>query len=264
MKPDYKNDPFFQFPRVNRKTSKGNVEFPIYYYDVSNLIAVFKADVQGVETILKDSGMESALTIGGKPLVFMSFYEYRNTSIGSYNEVGVAIPVLRKEMGKGMKPPINNFVDLMRAVDKRQVGFYVVDLPVTTEEANAAGRELWGYPKFVTDIPFKLGASAFNSEVKDPQFGSIAHLRGKLNLGIKAPTLSAVTYSHLGSKTLRATVNVRGNYKAYFAHDLKLNVGSSQHVMANNLRTLGLNNARPLAVMGSTDFQSRLNLGAEI
>jgi len=264
MKPDYKNDPFFQFPRVSRKTSKGKVDFPIYYYDVSNLIAVFKADVKCVESILKDSGMESALTIGGKPLVFMSFYEYRETSIGSYNEVGVAIPVLRKEGRKGVKAPINNFFDLMRAVDKRQVGFYVVDLPVTTEEANAAGRELWGYPKFVTDIPFKLGAHAFYSEVKDPESGSIARLSGKLNLGIKAPTLSAVTYSHLGGKTLRAAVNVRGNYKAYFAHNLKLSVGNSQHVMANNLRTLGLNNARPLAVLGSTDFQSRLNLGAEI
>ena len=260
MKPDYQADPFFQYPRETRKTSQGDVDFPVHYYDVSNLIAVFRADPDGVESLLKSSGLKPALGLVGKPLVFLSFYEYRKTSIGSYNEVGVAIPVLPK----GTRSSRSSLFDLLRAVDKSQLGFYVVDLPVTTEAANAAGREFWGYPKFVADIPFKLEGNAFSSEVKDPAGGRILQLSGKLNLGIKTSPLSAVTYSRLDGKTLRAVINVRGSNKTHLGHSLKLNLGDSQHRMAQNLRTLGLDNQRPLMVLSSPDFQSRLNLGAVI
>ena len=152
----------------------------------------------------------------------------------------------------------------MRASDESIVGWHIVNLPVTTEMANAAGQEIWGYPKFVTEIPFKLDKGNFISEVKDPQHGSIMRLEGKLNFGIKAPALSGVTYSHLSGKTLRSSVNARGNYKAYLAHQLKLTIGNSQHNMAENLRILSLDNSRPIAALGSHDFQSRLSDGAEI
>lgn len=260
MKSNYQADPFFQYPRETRKTSQGDVDFPVYYYDVTNLIAVFRAHPDGVESLLQGSGLKPALGLVGKPLVFLSFYEYRETSIGPYNEVGVAIPVLPQ----GAKSSHSNLFDLRRSVDKSQLGFYVVDLPVTTEAANAAGREFWGFPKFVADIPFKLEGNAFSSEVRDPEGSCILQLNGKLNLGIKTSPLSAVTYSRLDSKTLRAVINVRGSNKAHPGHGLKLSLGDSQHHMAQNLRTLGLDNQRPLMVLSSSDFQSRLNLGAVI
>ena len=260
MKSNYQADPFFQYPRETRKTSQGDVDFPVYYYDVTNLIAVFRAHPDGVERLLQGSGLKPALGLFGKPLVFLSFYEYRETSIGPYNEVGVAIPVLPQ----GAKSSHSNLFDLLRSVDKSQLGFYVVDLPVTTEAANAAGREFWGFPKFVADIPFKLEGNAFSSEVKDSEGSCILQLNGKLNLGIKTSPLSAVTYSRLDSKTLRAVINVRGSNRAHPGHGLKLSLGDSQHHMAQNLRTLGLDNQRPLMVLSSSDFQSRLNLGAVI
>jgi len=260
MKLAYKGDPFFQFPRVSRKTSLGIVDFPIYYYDTSNVIAIFKADQLGVDKLLTNTGFKEAIFLNGSPLVFMSFYEYRHTSIGSYNEVGLAIPIIKN----GVKQNYNSYLDLLRDVDKRQIGFYVTNLPVNTEEANAAGREFWGFPKFVTDIPFKLENKYFESEVKDPTGSSICKLGGDLKLGIKAPALSAITYSNLNGKTHRTAVNVRGDFKAYLAHKVRLRIGNSGHDMAENLRALKLNNSRPVCIMSSTTFQSRLNLGATI
>lgn len=257
MKANYQDDPFFQVPKSIFNTSTGDVELPINFYDTKNLISIFKADIRGITTLLQGTGFIPALHLGGSPLVWISFYEYRDTTVGSYNEVGVAIPVLRE----GAKKPSSNYLNLLSDIDNSQVGFYIVNLPVTTEAANVAGQEIWGYPKFVTEIPFSLGKNRFDAEVMDPQEGSIAKLNGKLNLGIKAPTLSGITYSHVGTETLRSTVNVRGNYKAHLFHSLKLTVGSSQHIMAKNLRALGLNNRRPLAVMTSHDFQSRLHAG---
>jgi len=92
---------------------------------------------------------------------------------------------------------------------------------------------------------FKYHAHAKKPFSKD---GNIMRLSGKLNLGIKAPALSGATYSHLNDKILRSSVNARGDYKAYLAHQLQLTIGDSQHNMAENLRTLGLDNSRPCPV----------------
>lgn len=259
MKPNYKQDPFFQVPRTSKNTTLGNVELPIYFLDASNVIAIFRADEDGVTELLEGSGLSCALSVAGKPLVFISLYEYRDSSVGAYNEVGIAIPVIPK----GVKKPISNFLDLLSSTDDSKIGWHIVNLPVTTERANAAGKEIWGYPKFVAEIPFKLDKHSFCSEVKGPQNESIMQLSGKLNLGIKAPALSGVTYSHLNNKLLRSTVNARGNYRAYLTHQLRLIIGNSSHNMAENLRILGLDNARPISVLACQNFQSRLSDGFE-
>jgi len=260
LKAKYKNDPFFQAPRTCKNTAMGEVQLQIYFLDASNLIAVFKADAEGIAKLLEGTGLSSGLSLAGKPLVFISFYEYRDSTVGAYNEVGIAIPVIPE----GVKRPKSGFRDLLRSTDASLIGWHIVNLPVTTEMANAAGQEIWGYPKFVTQIPFKLDNRNFTSEVKDPQNGSIMRLSGKLNFGIKAPALSGVTYSHLNEKLLRSSINARGNYKAYLAHQLQLTIVDSQHIMAENLRILGLGNSRPIAALGCHDFQSRLSDSAEI
>ena len=260
MKSEYRNDPFFQLPRTQKKTKQGAVDLPMFFLDTSNLIAVFKADQTGVNNLLEGTGLKSALSVGRKPLVFISFYEYRDSTVGAYNEVGIAIPVIPESV----KKPANGFRDILRATDECQIGWHIINLPVTTEVANAAGREIWGYPKFVTQIPFALTKRTFNSAVKGPDTGVILSLNGKLNFGIKAPALSGVTYSHLNGKILRSSVNARGDYKAYLAHNLRLSVGDSGHEMAENLRVLGLRNSRPMVVLVSENFQSRLSDGAEI
>jgi len=161
--------PFFKVPRTCKKTVLGEVQLPIYFLDTSSLIAIFRANAEGVAKLLEGTGLSSALSLAGKPLVFISFYEYRESTVGAYNEVGIAIPVIPE----GVKRPKNGFRDLLRSTDESLIGWHIVNLPVTTELANAAGKEIWGYPKFVTQIPFKLDKSSFTAEVKDPQNGNI-------------------------------------------------------------------------------------------
>lgn len=270
MKQLYKSDPFFQVPCINKKTTIGDVQLPMFFLKAANVIATFKADAKGIESLLKGTGLCSALSFAGKPLVFISFYEYLETTVGAYNEVGIAIPVVPD----GIMPPKCEFRDLLKPTDETIIGWHIVNLPVTTKEANAAGHEIWGYPKFVADIPFELNNKNFFSSVNLPEaeVGEVAghnndfimRLEGKLNLGVKAPALSGVTYSYLNDKLIRSSVNARGNYKAYLAHQLCLTVGNTQHNMADNLRLLGLDGSRPIAVMASQNFQSRLSDGAEI
>lgn len=257
----YNDDPFFNVPRTTRVLSEGEAEFPILYYDVSTLVALFQVDRGKAAAKLINMGLKPGLHWGGQAIAGLAFYEYRKTSIGPYNEVGLAIAACPAHVNK----PISGWLNLYADIQRRSVGFHILNLPVTTRIAWAGGREMWGYPKFVTDIPFKLTDHHFDSAVMDPKNGkSIARLSGQLGPGVPAPPLSLVLYSQLDDCKLRATVNVRGAVRLRGGGKLRLSVGDSDHDMADNLHDLGLDNARPLLVMDTHQFQSRLNLGEAV
>ena len=255
------SDPFFQVPQTTHSTTQGPIDLPILYFDVSTLLAFFVTSRDAVEAKLSGTGLRPALTIGGRALAGIAHYEYRKTGVGSYNEVGLALPVLPE----GAPAPRNPIQALYGSVDERHLGFYVLDLPVTTPLANAGGRELWGYPKFVAPIPFRLDRKSFESSVIDPEGdGDIFTLSGRLLPSLPAPPMSLVLYSHHQGNLLRTTVNVRGRMNLRPGRSLQLRVGESTHGMARNLRDLGLDNARAALVLDTHRFQSRLNAGVPI
>jgi hypothetical protein len=260
MDPDF-NDPFFQVHRTTQLTGAGEVELPILYFDTSNLIALFRVDKERVASKLEGTGLVSGITLAGKAVVALSFYEYHRTTAGDYNEVGLAIPVLPKSARR----PFSAWLTAYGSLEGRTLGYYILDLPVTTQLAKVAGREIWGYPKFVTDIPFQLDDRSFYGEVLDPDTQeSIVTLSGRLGWGITWPPQSLVLYSQLGSRWLRATVDVRGPGKMRSGGGLRLHLGESQHRMARNLAELAMDGLKPFVVVDTHRFQSRLNTGVEV
>jgi hypothetical protein len=145
------------------------------------------------------------------------------------------------------------------------VGFHVVDLPVTTERAHAAGRELWGYPKFVTPIDFSLQKKQIHCRVYDPVNPSaIMTLAGKLGVGVPSPALDLVNFDRIDERNLRTIIQIRGGGHLRRPGTVRLRIGASSHPMAGHLHALGLDQAQPLAIWVSTRFQSRLNQGAPL
>lgn len=258
---EYSKDPFFQVSRATLPTSVGDADVPVLYYDVSCMIAMFRVDYRHAAKALGGMGLKPGLRFGSKAIAGLAFYEYRDTSIGPYNEVGLALPAVPQHMPR----PVSGWLDLYGRLNSRRVGFYILDLPVTTPIAWAAGCELWGYPKFVTQLPFRLDGKSFHGQVMHPEDQEpILTLSGKLGIGIPAPPMSLALYSQLAGKKLRSTVNVRGGVKLRPKGGLRLSVGSSDHVMARNLRDLGMHGLQPLLVMDTHRFQSRLNIGEEV
>lgn len=254
-------DRFFDVPRTVARTSEGLVDLPILYYDVTNVVALFRADLRGVEELLRGTGLAPAVVDRASALVGLSFYEYRRTTVGRYNEVGVAIFAVRD----GEARPALRILDLLVPPRRRKLGAYVVDLPVTTAAANAAGRELWGYPKFVTEIPFELDGPRFRSSVLDPANGTvICELAGTFGRAIPGPPISIMTYSTLDGALVRTHVDVRGPVGIRSAGDATLRLGPSRHPMTDRLRTLGLDGARPAHVVTAERFQSKLHAGSRV
>ena len=253
------NDFFFQYPRTPFQTSEGAVDLPIFYYDNSVLMALFRVDYDKAQAMVADEGLDAVRVSGGKALVGLAFYEYRETSIADYNEVGLAIAVVPK----GTRAPKFPMLDMLKPLDKASVGYFIVDLPVTTPAACAGGREIWGYPKFVTNIDFSLRGNGFDGSVTDPDTGkNLLRMAGKTGLGLPGPLLDLVLYSRLQGQMLRALVNTRGGAKICLPGSMSVEVCASEHPMADHLRELGLNNAKPFMLFYSHALQLRLNAGA--
>ncbi len=246
---------FFNVPRTRRRTSEGVVELPILYYDASNVMALFSVERAAATRLLAGTGLEPVMA-RGKALAGMSFFEYRDSSVGAYNEVATA--VFAKPRGSR-----ESFAaSLVIPARWRSCGAYVVDLPVTTRAANAAGREIWGYPKFVTSISFSLRKRRVESSVLDPEGNTIVTVAGTMGRSIPAPPLDLVTYTLHEGVIVKTCVDVRGLTELHAPGDVQLRVGNSRHGMAENLNELGLDHAKPFALISNDRFRSRLHEGS--
>lgn len=252
---------FFDVPTKQRDTSSGPVTLPIFYYDVSVLMAYFLLERERVEPFLEGTGLSAVGSIPGKALGGLAFYEYRDSAIGAYNEVGTAVAVMPEGCSRKPLPAL----DLLTGSAKRELGFYIIDLPVTTEEAHAAGKEIWGYPKFVTDIPLRFGSDSFEGKVLDPDTSEpIVSLDGPIGHGVRLPAMDLVLYSPHQGKLLRTVVDVKARAKTFMGRKFRVQVGDSGHRMAKNLFKLGFQYARPFLLQVAEGCQTRLNDGVPV
>lgn len=260
--PDYAKDVFFQYPLSDFTTSQGVIKLPILYYDNSLCMSIYLVDYDQASRLVSDERLQVVRITDNKALVGVSFYEYRTTAIGSYNEVGVAILTIPR----GHKPPWNPLGKMLGSLDKNAMGFYIVDLPVTTEAACSAGREVWGLPKFVTPIDFSLQGRAFTGAVHSPEGGEpIVTFAGKCLISLPGPLFDLPLYSINNDQLLRTLVVTRGGGQIMLGRNFHLRTSAtSSHPMAERLRQLGLENARPLMVVASHKLQLRLNNGVAI
>jgi hypothetical protein len=135
---------------------------------------------------------------------------------------------------------------------------YVVHLPVTTAVANRAGREIWGYNKFVAVIDVKSEGRIFSTVLRDSGHEIIGALEGWRGASIPAPAADILTFSLLQGRLMKTVIRVLTPSFASSGDGLLFKVGSSSHPMANNLRALALDGARPAIVHYTNTFQALL------
>ncbi len=251
---------FFDVPQVTLKTSAGEAPFPILYYDATALLLFYWCDPEPARALLEGTGLAPIRFFNGKALAGMGWYEYRKTDIGPYNEVGLAVAAAPE--GRLPRLPLLQF---LRRSASRALGFYIIDLPVTTDIACAAGREMWGYPKFVTRIPIDIHDGEVSAAVHHPESGEpIVRLSGRLRRSLTAPGFNLVLYSHLENALLRTEVVTTGTVQTALRPALRVETGPASHPMAEHVRRFGLDGAAPFACQFTPHFRSRLYLGQKV
>ncbi len=251
---------FLDVKQICVHTSEGNVGLPILYKKTAALTALFKVPLGAMNSLLQGTGLSAAPAGSDSALAAVVFFRYDETSIGPYNEAALATIVTQE----GHAAPAVPLVDISLPPALRRSAIHILDLPVTTAIANAAGREIWGYPKFVTEIPITMEKGHFEGRVKDPEGTEIVEMSGSLGPGLPIPAADMVLLSHLHGELVRARIDIKASMRAHRGSGLTLTIGASSHPMAQRLSTLGLDGQSPMLLQVTNSFRSRLHIGERL
>lgn len=254
-------DPFFQVPLYAQDFSRGEVQLPILVQDGSALYCQFFAPLDRVNQLLQDKPIEPVFVLGNRALVGVVLNECNQSTVGSYVNLDLVIPVTRQT---GFKRP-SAWQEIRMNSDRRHMGFHVTDSALDNQVMLAAGKEVWGYPKFMAQMKARFDGPRIYSECNEPDGRKgIVRIVGSGPRLIRFPSIDLTMFTFKGNELLRSLINTRGHFYWHWPLGFRLQVGDSQHPMAQRLRFLGLDNARPISVLSCTDYQARMNAGATV
>ena len=145
-----RDHPFFKdTPRKSLDMAGQSVELPVFYYDVRFIIAVFTAKTTALRKLLPHPKFKPIQIWPGVGMLGIAAFEYRDTSVGPYNEIAVSIPV---KFPSRLVVPGLSALKMMR---RNLFPVYIHHLPVTTEIALKFGIHFYNYPKFLAEITFQ-------------------------------------------------------------------------------------------------------------
>jgi len=238
--------------QVETDLSGHHFKIPILYRDASSVTAIFPARAKVAQRMLPHRELRPTLLGPGVASVAVTFFEYRDTDIGPYNEMAVSIPCVY-----GQRPvPLWTVARQMR---RRTLSAYVLQLPVTTEIARVGGVELYGFPKIVAPVDYATEGRHFEGAL---------HVDGRrvLGLGGQLPEdteedvpVRYITYSMREGRLMEANVTVRADAMgvARGGREMELDL-DDEHPIARQLAELVLRR-RPIQVDHASRFRSILH-----
>ena len=225
---------FFQWTGpVSKGIDAGSiqVDLPAMYYRDDSFMAVFGADYVAVRARLPSPELYPVTLPGGRAMVAVMAFNYQQTSVDPYGEVGIGPLCTYGRQG----PPI-----LPLALESHYPGWggFVLHLPVTTLTARDAGRVAFGYAKFVADMDFEKRPAYQRVRLSEGGSHILTLTVQQRGLPIK-DNRPLITYSVLDGELLKTTVPTRAVYQ------LGLAPGSGtmelgEHPVADQLRELDI------------------------
>jgi hypothetical protein len=124
------------------------VAMPVCVRDATSIAATFLVPADAATRLIAEPRLRVLRPLPGRALCTIAALEYKDNDLGQYNELAVAFLV-----EPASTPPRGTLGSLL-AVARGDVGAFIHRLPVTTGFSCAAGRDVWGFPKWVADIRF--------------------------------------------------------------------------------------------------------------
>lgn len=164
---------------------------------------------------------------------------YDDTDLGQYHEVAVGFVVRSHDAPAGLSA-----AQRVREFATGAIGVYIHRLPVDREFSCAAGRDIWGFPKWVTTIDIDESAGARTSSGAGTTVRLVDDGVHILSLTVAAggrlalPSQAPPSYSYADGvlRRTRWTTSAQGVAGRLGGATLVL----GRHPMADELRSLGL------------------------
>jgi len=204
---------------------------PLFYYDFTGLMVTFVTPLSRIRALLPSPVMQPLRLTPWHGVTIVGAFEYRDTDIGPYNEVGVMFPIT-------LHKPAPVLTGLLKALAEGPMT-YIWRLPVTTEVARCLGVEHAGFPKFVADIQFDRHAGWIDCRVAEGDSHILTlsvreiPLRDAGRLPLHMTTVHSGRILHLVANNQLHRLGISRN-----PSNVRLELGS--HSIAQELRRLGL------------------------
>lgn len=195
------------------------VALPVEVRQARSAAATFVVPHDAARRLMSGTDLEPKRLPGGKALCILAAVEYLDNDLGAYNEVAFSLAV--------------------GAHDDVPAGAYIHQLPVDGEFTCAAGRGIWGFPKWIAQIDIRHDADGFRCHLaQDGEMILDLHVRSRpLPLPSRPAEMSA--YARLDGVTRRTPFTSRATGVRGGPLGATLAVGD-RHPMAMDLRSLGL------------------------
>lgn len=234
--------------------------FPVKFDDVHYIAALYTANEEKIDSLLNGTGLKAGLYFFGKPVVALGLIEYKQSDLGAYNEIILAIPVIKSHE----KTSWRNWLDLYAGFKKRKGGQYIIHIPVTTQQSVDAGRNIWGYPKTLRPIQHDFTNNKVETKLYNNSNQPLLNVSGNLGAGIPIPTMQLMTYSFLKEKLIKTNVNIFSGMTWKPGSQLKIQVNDSTDPIGKDIIELGISNKVPIFTIESKRFKAHFNQGQQI
>ena len=242
-------------------TNLSDINFPVDFRDVHYIAHTYTSSFDAVNKKLEGTNLKAGLIFNGAPLVAIGLIEYKDSDLGAYNEVIIAIPVVPKEAKSGLL----NWIDLYGSLKKRNLGQYIIHIPVTSQKSMDAGIDLWGYPKIVRKIEHGFQNNKVSSGIWNADGDKkIIEFSGSLGIGIPIISMDLMTYSFQDGVMLKTTVDVNSNMKWRPFADIQIVANDTTDPMCKDIIELGISNKKPLFTIEATKFKAKFNKGLKL
>lgn len=169
--------------------------------------------------LMAGTGLEPKRLPGGGALCIIALVQYVDNDLGPYNEVAFSLAV--------------------GATGDVPAGAYIHQLPVDGEFTRAAGREIWGFPKWLAEIDLTIDDRRAHGRLSIDGEVIVDLTIAARPLPLPSRPLEMTAYSHLDGTTRRTPFASRSTGVRGGPLGARLDVGTT-HPMARELRSLGL------------------------
>ena len=225
------NNFFQQIEQLNIFYKDYSLKIPIFYQEMEFMSVLLLASIEKIKKILPSSKINPYRITPWHTTILITTYQYKQSDIGSYNEVIISIPISINEA-----MPL--FIGSLRKAPKTPM-LYLHSVPVNSEVARFLGIEIAGYSKFLADINYIEEPEWLSCEVKvDNQL--ILRLRGRKLKTKKIPRSYVNPISYRNGLLLRSelVISQRGMGISQANESVDLVLG--QHPLAEELKQLNL------------------------